>query len=293
MIERDKTASSEREASSGVDSSADERLAASIPTKVDVTKPSVARGYDYLLGGKDNFAVDRAFAQEWIDNAPGIVDEALENRAFLGRVVDYLAGEAGIRQFIDLGTGLPTQENVHQVAQRVAPGARVVYVDNDPIVLAHGRALLATNDATTVITADMRRPEQILADSDLRKLIDVDEPVAVLFISVLHCIPDADDPAGIVGKMLEAFPPGSYLALSHLVSDDPVAAEQLTAMMLAKTEWGRVRSPEETRAFFDGLELVEPGLVDVRQWRPRAAPGAPIEDRNVWEYGGVARKPTV
>lgn len=246
----------------------------SIPRFGKATRASVARMYDAALGGKDHYQVDLDANEALMKISPAIVSEARHNRAFLGRVVHYLAREAGIRQFLDLGSGLPTQNNVHQVAQRVAPDARVVYVDHDPHVLTHGHALLASNAHTAVITADMREPEEILAHPDLRAHLDPSEPTAVLFVSVLHCIADEDRPERSVSVLLDAFPSGSYLALSHLVSDDEAAAAEFTSTVRAHADWGRVRTPEETRHFFSGLEMVEPGLVDVREWRLEEGPGA-------------------
>lgn len=259
------------------------------PEGIDPSVASVARMYDAALGGKDNYEADRRANEELVKISPEIISEARSNRAWLGRVVRYLAA-AGIRQFIDLGSGLPTQSNVHQVAQREDPGSHVVYVDNDPIVLAHGRALLVENEQTTVITADMRDPESILAHPGLRALIDLGRPTAVLLISVLHCVPDEDGPARIPAALLDAVPSGSYLALSHLVSDDAAAAQAFTDTVRAATEWGRVRSPEETRAYFAGLDVVEPGIVDVRDWHPDADTVPPDPSRKIWEFGGVARK---
>lgn len=253
------------------------------------TRASVARMYDAALGGKDHYQVDLDANEALMKVSPQIISEARSNRAFLGRVVRFLAQEAGIRQFLDLGSGLPTQDNVHQVAQRVHPDARVVYVDVDPHVLTHGEALLAANEHTTVITADMRDPEGILAHPELSAHLDLSLPTAVLFVSVLHCVADEDRPERSVSALLDAFPSGSYLALSHLVSDDEEAADRFTETVRAHADWGRVRSTEETKAFFQGLDVVEPGLVNVREWRDEE--GAALPDAEVWEYGGVAVKP--
>jgi hypothetical protein len=263
------------------------------PPEIDLSRPSIARGYDYLLGGKDNYPVDREAAEALLAIAPNSRDLAISNRRFLQRAVRYVAEHEGIEQYLDHGSGLPTQENVHQIAQRIVPGARVVYVDNDPIVLAHGRALLAENDQTVVITANMQDVDGILATPDARRLIDLSKPVAVLFISVLHCIPDTDDPGGVVRRIMDRVPPGSCLVLSHLVSDDPEARENITDFMLTASQgnWGRVRTKEEVASWFDGLELVSPGLVEISRWRPDPGDSAP--DTMEWiEFGGVARKPT-
>src|SRR6201994_1928167 len=181
--------------------------------------PSTARIYDYLLGGKDNYPADRAAAAEIARALPNVRTSFRWNRAFLGRAVRYLATEQGIRQFIDVGTGLPTAGNVHEVAQEAAPGTRVVYVDNDPVVLAHGRHLLHGVPGTTIIEHDLRRTKDILDDPELRALIDFGTPVAVLLVAILHFIPDADDPAAVIKKLLAPFPSGSYLVISHGTAD--------------------------------------------------------------------------
>ncbi|MEU5849770.1 SAM-dependent methyltransferase [Saccharopolyspora shandongensis] len=271
---------------------------------VDRFVPSVARMYDWCLGGKDNFDVDREAMQAMMNQGfPDVVAIARQNRVFLERGVHYLAAEAGIRQFIDHGSGLPTQRNVHEVAQEAQPDARVVYIDNDPAVLAHGRALLAQNQQTTVISADMSRPEDILADPAIQTLIDFDQPVALLYVSVLHCLPDDQRPDLVLRRLLDAVPSGSYVLISHLAGSDPQARDFLTNFMNERTPWGRVRSEDEIARFFDGLELVEPGLTNINDWRPehRATqfpeprgytPSSATENSGrIWEYGGIARKP--
>ncbi|GAA3762445.1 O-methyltransferase involved in polyketide biosynthesis [Spinactinospora alkalitolerans] len=228
-----------------------------------------------------------------MQNTPETIQVCWENRNYLGRTVRFLAEEHGIRQFIDIGSGLPTRENVHEVAQRHQPDARVVYVDNDPIVLAHGRAILADNPHTTVITADVRQPAAILGAEETRQLIDFDEPVALMMISLLHCIPDEDDPFGIVATLLDALPSGSWLAASHVVSHVPAEAERFTNELKATgAEWGRARSPEEAAAMFTGLEIADPGLVEISTWR-EGEPADRLADpeKMIWEFGGVARKP--
>lgn len=256
------------------------------------SRASVARIYDAALGGEDHNQIDLDAKDALLQVSPGIISEARANRAFLGRAVRYLAEEAGIRQFLDLGSGLPTQNNVHEVAQRVDPAARVVYVDKDPSVLTHGHALLAENASTTVITADMRNPQGILDHPGLRSQLSLERPVAVLFMSVLHSIPDEAEPQRCVSTLLQAFPAGSCLALSHLVSEDETAATAFTEAVREHTEWGRVRSPEEVRGFFRGLDLAEPGLVDVREWRAEEPTAYPAEPgRTIREFGGVAHKP--
>jgi S-adenosyl methyltransferase len=260
--------------------------------EIDTRTASVARAYDYMLGGTDNYEVDRRAADMGEDLMPGSWAMARNNRRYLERVVRYLAGECGIRQFIDNGSGLPTQNNVHQVAQQAAPGSRVVYVEIDPVVLAHGRvkSLLAEDNSTAFIEADASDVERILSHPDTRRLINFGEPVAVLYISFLHCIPDAGDPRGMVRQMTDRLVPGSYLAMSHITSDDPQVRERVTMAYLEALggHWGRVRSREEVAGFFDGLEVVPPGLVKVNEWRPDGREEEASSE--LFEYGGVARK---
>jgi O-methyltransferase involved in polyketide biosynthesis len=262
------------------------------PVAIDTSVPSVARIYDYFLGGKDNFACDRELAGQLLRAAPEARSMARDNRAFLGRVVRYLTGQ-GIRQFVDLGTGLPTQHNVHEVAQEIDPDTRVAYVDNDPVVLVHARALLADNPHTTVIDADVRKPEQLLADPALRRLIDFAEPVAILLVGILYFFPEEDRPFDVVAALRDAIAPGSYLALSHIVSDDRPdeisQAQELYRSFLKRAGDAR-RTRAQVRSFFDGLDLVDPGLVYARQWRPD--PGSAVDTGGTggWMLGGVARK---
>ncbi|GAA4988220.1 SAM-dependent methyltransferase [Yinghuangia aomiensis] len=263
------------------------------PTGIDVTVPSVARMYDYYLGGKDNFKVDREASDQLALAAPGTKALAINNRRYMQRAVRVLAEQYGITQFMDHGSGLPTQDNVHQIAQSVNPDARVVYIDNDPIVLAHGRALLADNAATTVITADMRDTDAVMADADVVKLIDFDKPVAALFVSVLHCIPDTDDPAGLVRRVMDRLAPGSFVVISHLVAEDDAVRLRLSDFMLTATQgnWGRVRTAADVTGYFGDLDLLDPGLVEISTWRPDGTEG-PVQETTEWiEFGGVARKP--
>jgi SAM-dependent methyltransferase len=261
--------------------------------EIDTRTASVARVYDYMLGGTDNYEVDRRAADMAEDLAPGTYALTRNNRRYLERVVRYLAGECGIRQFIDNGSGLPTQNNVHQVAQEIAPGSKVVYVEIDPVVLAHGRvkSLLAENDSTAFIEGDASDLGQVLSHPDTQRLINFDEPVAALYVSFLHSIPDSRDPRGLVRQMTDRLAPGSYVALSHLTSDNPQVREMMTRFILEAHggHWGRVRSREEVASFFDGLELAPPGVVKVNEWHPdgREEPDSP----DWFEYGGVARKP--
>jgi SAM-dependent methyltransferase len=263
------------------------------PDAIDTKVPSVARMYDYFLGGDDNYQSDRDACEELLKQVPSTKALAVNNRRFLRRVVRLLASEYGIRQFIDHGSGLPTQDNVHQVAQAVDPESRVVYVDNDPIVLAHGRALLDENDRTTVIQADMRDTDGIFDHEETRRLIDFSKPVAALFVSVMHCIPDEDDPAALVRRVAARLAPGSFLVVCQLVSDRPEIRKFVTDFMAEATgnHWGRVREEHEVTAFLDGLEILEPGLVEVSTWRPDNEL-APVQQTDEWiEWGGVARLP--
>jgi hypothetical protein len=256
---------------------------------IDVTVPSVARVYDYLLGGKDNFAVDREMAEAILRQEPDGRAVPLANRRFLGRAVEFLA-KAGIRQFLDLGAGLPSQNNVHEVAQRVCPDARVVYVDNDPVVLNHAEALLATNDSTVVIGEDMREPERILAHPTVQRMIDFSQPVAVLFVATLQFVTDEQDPWGIVSTITEPLTPGSYLAVSHLTVDGPPA----NLVMDIQEKYRNASAPMVFRdraaitRYFDGFELVDPGLVHLTEWRSDETERA--RTGGEWLLGGVGRK---
>jgi hypothetical protein len=237
---------------------------------IDTSVAHSARVHDYWLGGKDNFAADRAAGDAVIQAYPGIVASVRANRAFLARVVRFLAAEAGIRQFLDIGTGIPASNNTHEVAQSLAPGCRVVYVDYDPVVLLHAQALLTSSaqGALNYIDADLRDPQKILAEA--ARTLDFSRPVAVMLIAIMHLIGDQDDPIGIIRQLMDAVPAGSYLALSQVASD--IEAEQMAEAAqrynrLAR-ETQRHRSHAEVMRFFDGLELLEPGLVPVQRWRP-------------------------
>ena len=257
--------------------------------QLDTTVPHIARIYDYWLGGKDNFEADRAAGQRAMDANPSLYQGVKGNRAFLARTVRYLAGQPGIRQFLDIGTGIPTANNTHEVAQSVAPQSRVVYVDNDPIVLAHARALLtSTTAATSYVDADARDTGKILAAA--AQTLDLSQPVGLMMIAVLHCIPDDNDPYGLVSELLAALPAGSYLAISHPASDIntdvvPETLARLNAMMPDKLTF---RSHLQVERFFAGLDLVEPGVVRIPEWRPDSDLDR-VNPAEVW--GGVARKP--
>jgi hypothetical protein len=259
------------------------------PSGIDTSRPSVARMYDYYLDGKDNFAVDRAAAEQVAASMPDVREVALENRAFLRRAVRFMAA-AGIRQFIDIGAGLPTAGNTHEVAQQAAPDSRVVYADSDPMVLTHGRALLATNRSTTVVGAVMRRPAEVLEHPETRRLIDFEQPVGVLLIAMTHFLPDTERDH-VMGALREAMAPGSHLALTHGTGDfhDPEALEAVERVYRATPTPGYFRTHAEILRFFDGFELVEPGLAAADGWRPDSneVTVAPTG----WLYAGVGRKP--
>jgi hypothetical protein len=255
----------------------------------DTSVAHIARVYDYWLGGKDNFAADRAAAEQAIAAYPDIVFSVRANRAFLARAVRYLAGEAGIRQFLDIGTGIPATSNTHEVAQSVAPESRVVYVDNDPVVLAHARALLTSgpHGVTSYLDADLRDTARVL--STAAQTLDFSQPVAVMLMAILQHIDDADDPWAIVATLLDALPAGSYLALSHPASDIEAEAQGELARRLNRTmaEGVTLRDHAQVTRFFTGLELVEPGLVRVPEWRPTSDVEA-SSPAGLW--GGVGRK---
>jgi hypothetical protein len=257
----------------------------------DTSVAHQARMYDYLLGGKDNYAADRAATDATLKVWPGFAFTARANRAFLGRVVRYLAEAAGIRQFLDLGTGIPTAGNTHEVAQAVAPETRVVYVDYDPVVLAHARALLNSHGAgaTEYIDADLRDTDTILGRA--AGLLDFTKPVAVTMLTILHAIPESDDPYAIVAKIMNAVPPGSYLAVSHAAADlldDETRRDVMGVMDRMVQQQISVRSREQVARFFAGADLVEPGLVPVDQWRP--APGASATgNAALWGAVGIKR----
>jgi hypothetical protein len=261
---------------------------------IDTTKPHAARMYDYLLGGKDNFAVDRETAEKAVQSWHSVRTAARENRAFLGRAVRYLVREAGIRQFLDIGTGLPAANNVHEVAQQIAPECRVVYADNDPIVLAHARALLASSPAgrTAYIDADLREPEKILASGAVTQTLDLSRPVALMLVAILHFLPDEDNPERSVSTLLGALPPGSYLVASHATEEyDPEGVGGAGRAYQARGLTGQLRTMDELAELaFRGLEMVDPGLVPLSEWRPEGGRPRP-QPAEVSSNGGVGRKP--
>ncbi|MBB5965484.1 SAM-dependent methyltransferase [Planomonospora venezuelensis] len=253
------------------------------PIGIQTHIPNIARMYDYYLGGKDNFPADREAAEKALAVVPEIRHSARSNRAFLGRAVAFLA-ERGIDQFLDIGAGLPTQSNVHQVA----PGARVVYVDNDPTVLVHGRAILGRNENVSIVEGDVRRPKEILEHPDVRAAIDFTRPVAVLLLAIMHFVPDEYSPSGIIAEFRAAMAPGSHLAMSHVVIDArPQAAEGVTQVYDQASSPFVPRTSAEVIRLFGGFDLVDPGVVNLPEWRP--APGDAVPYRNVGDYflGGV------
>src|ERR1700730_5663248 len=260
------------------------------PTEIDPSVAPPARVYDYWLGGKDNFAADREAAERVLAVTPGLRFRVRANRAFLARAVRYLVADAGVRQFLDIGTGIPTANNTHEVAQATVPSCRVVYVDNDPIVLAHARALMASSPqgATAYVDADLRNTQDILDAA--AKTLDFSQPIGLMLLGILHLVSDAEDPYAIVARLLAAMPSGSYLAISHPASD--INAGQAEAQRRYNE---RVSTPQTMRThgevcrFFEGLSLVPPGVVYVHTWRPDPGDDAPEEVASA--HGGVGRKP--
>jgi trans-aconitate methyltransferase len=257
------------------------------PPEIDITVAHQARVYDYTLGGKDNFPADREAAERAMQASPDVAATARANRAFLGRAVRYLAAEAGIRQFLDIGTGIPSAGNTHEVAQAAAAGARIVYVDNDPIVLAHARALLtsAPGGETAYLDADARDPETILARA--AETLDFGQPVAIMMLLILHVL---DDPYAVTSRLLDAVPAGSYLTVSIPASDIQSETSAAAARRVNENMPGifNLYSRAEVARFFDGLELLEPGVVPANHWRP--GPGGPGPARDLPCYVGVGRK---
>ena len=262
--------------------------------EIDTTKPHPARMYDYYIGGKNHFAADRATAEKVIAAWPSTRIGLRENRKFLGRAVRYLAQEAGVRQFLDIGSGLPATNNVHEVAQAAAPASRVVYVDNDPLVLSHARALLtsAPDGRTGYIQADLREPASILSSPVVREALDFSQPIALLLIAVLHFLHDEDKPDEVVGALLDALPHGSYLAASHMTLEhDPVAVGGGQQVYLDHGIPMHARDADQfARIAFSDLEMVPPGVVLVSEWRPDMTGPRPTP-AEVSCYGGIARKP--
>ncbi|WP_431906908.1 SAM-dependent methyltransferase [Micromonospora carbonacea] len=260
------------------------------PDTIDIERPSVARMYDYYLGGSHNFAADRAAARAMVDAVPEAPLMAQANRAFLRRAVQFLT-EAGIRQFLDIGSGIPTVGNVHEIAQRIAPESRVVYVDVDPVAVAHSREILSGNDRAAVLQEDLRHPERILAHPEVTRMLDFSQPVAVMIVAVLHFVPDEDRPDEILRTLRAALAPGSYLVMSQASDDDrrhTGEREEAEAVYQRTDNPLVIRSRRELTALFDGFPLVDPGVVWVPQWRPETPESAEDAEKAVF-MGGVGR----
>lgn len=270
------------------------RYGTAVPAGVDLSRPSSARVYDRLLGGKDNFAVDRAVADQMAEILPAVIEGARVVRACLTRVVRYLAAEAGIDQFIDLGSGLPTQENVHEIAQRAVPGARTVYVDNDPVVVAHARAILTRDGTTAAVTADLRDVGGVLGHAEVGRLIDLDRPVGLIMSGVVHYVPDDGEVRRAIAGYRDRLAPGSHLFISSLrqVGTSPSPAGARLEGIFRESLGARLRSTDEIEEFFAGWDLLAPGLVPLVTWRPdgpRRDPGD-VPDSFRAQVGGVARR---
>ena len=262
---------------------------AHVPPEIDTTKPSVARVYDAILGGKDNFAVDRAVAELSVKAMGDGGSGARLNRAMLGRSVRFMAA-LGISQFLDLGSGLPTVQNTHQIAQSVNPAARVVYVDNDPSVSLHGQALLSGDAATAVVLADVMEPDKLLGLPEVTGLIDFTQPVGLIMNAVIHHMLDEEDPYGVVAAYKDAAVPGSYMQITHFCDAAPEAAASVRVLR-ENLGRGQIRSREEIKRFFDGWEIVAPGLVFLSEWRPDEPVTLPLDVGSILMLAGVARKP--
>jgi SAM-dependent methyltransferase len=261
-----------------------------VPAGIDVSRPSAARVYDFFLGGAHNFAVDRVLAEQIAAMTPNIGETMRSNRAFLRRAVRVLVAE-GVRQFLDIGSGIPTVGNVHEVAQDAAPDCKVIYVDMDPVAVAHSQALLAGNDRTGVLCADLREPDRILAGARELALLDFSQPVAVLLAGVLHFVPDSDDPARILARLRDAVAAGSYLLISHATADgqpsEVIEAQRLSSRTATEIV---LRPYDEVIRMFDGWTLIEPGLVFIPSWRPDPTEGIDKHPERVGAYAGVALK---
>jgi hypothetical protein len=261
-----------------------------VPPEVDTKRANMARVYDYWLGGSHNFLTDQDLARAIAAVEPNIRAMARANRAFLGRAVRFLA-DAGIRQFLDIGSGIPTEGNVHEVAQHAAPGAHVVYADIDPVAVAHSKAILAGNASAAVIEADLREPEKILTQHTVGQLIDFSQPTGLLLVMVLHFIADAEDPCRVVATLRDALAPGSYLVLGHATDESkPAVAHAVEKVYKGSVATqGHIRSQAEILRFFDGFDLVDPGLVYMPQWRPDSPDDVPDDPSQLWALVGVGR----
>ncbi|MGX1240246.1 SAM-dependent methyltransferase [Streptomyces pseudovenezuelae] len=265
------------------------------PRSIDISVPSVARIYDFYLGGSHNFEADRAAARKAMEHVPGLPKIMQANRAFMRRAVRF-AVDQGITQFLDIGSGIPTFGNVHEVAQSASPGARVVYVDHDPVAVAHSRAVIADNPDADVVAADLRKPQEILESAEVRRLIDPNRPVAVLLVAILHFVEDTDDPQGAVAELRDAFAPGSLLVLTHAAYEGiPLSQEQVQGAMDVYEDIRNpliMRSHHEIARFFEGYDMVEPGLVPMPRWRPESERHWNPDDEDPWafsQFGGVGR----
>jgi hypothetical protein len=261
------------------------------PEDIDVDRPSSARIYDYVLGGAHNFAVDRQVAEQVLAVYPDMRKNTYVHRAFLRRAVQFLV-DGGVRQFLDIGSGIPTVGHVHEIAQGSAPESRVVFVDIDPVAVAHSRDILRDNDLTAVIQEDVRRPEAILEHPDLRQMLDLDQPIALLMVGLLHFMPDADDPAGVLSRLTAPLASGSYLAISHITDDGTLNLDRLREINRRAGIEGVTRSRRQMKALFGEFELVEPGLVWVPLWRPESPDDLYVDQpESSGCYAGVGRKP--
>jgi SAM-dependent methyltransferase len=265
--------------------------AADWASDIDVERPSPARMYDYFLGGAHNFAADRQVAEQVIAVFPEVMQGAQVNRAFLRRTVEFLVG-AGVRQFLDIGSGIPTVGHVHEIAQGLAPESRVAFVDVDPVAVAHSRAILAGNDRTEVIQEDVRRPDRIMRHPDLLRLLDMDQPVAVLMVALLHFISDAEQPAQILSQLMDPLVSGSYLAITHATNDGTPDMDQMKDIYRGSGIELTWRTHQQMHALFDGYDLVDPGVVWAPLWHPESPDDIHHDQPEVSaNYGGVARKP--
>jgi hypothetical protein len=263
-----------------------------VPPGIDTGKANIARVYDYWLGGNHNFRADQDAARAMIAVDPNLRAAVRANRAFLGRVVRFLADEAGIRQFLDIGSGIPTEQNVHQVAQDIAPNARVVYVDNDEVAVAHSRLMLEDNPDATIIQADLREPAKILADPETQLLVDFTQPAALLLAAVLHFIPDDQGPEQIIATLRDALAPGSYLVICHACTDaDPELAARNQIVYRSRVDaQPALRTREQIARLFDGFSMIEPGLVWMPEWRPGSPDDVPENPQKYWGLVGVGVK---
>lgn len=260
------------------------------PDDIDIEQPTAARAYDYLLGGDHNFAADREMVRKAMAVIPDLPIQAQANRAFLHRAVRFLV-DSGVRQFLDIGSGIPTRGNVHEVARRAAPDARVVYVDIDPVAVSHGRQMLAGDELTLIVQEDIRHPEALIGHPEVRRLLDFGQPVGLLLVALLHVISDHDDPYGMVARMRDAMVPGSYLVVAHATHDShPTEVDHLVKLSRDTPTSMTSRTHAEIERFFTGYELVDPGLVWAPLWRPESPDDVPEHPERANNYAGVGRR---